>query len=106
MPQVLQVTVPIEIPAGYALVEQSVLENLSTDALTGKAWTMAEVRSHLGNKSEQWIKDNTVWNPKYSREVQQMRDKKVISGGDGVPWRFQASVFGPWLDKHWQEFNW
>ncbi|MDN5954540.1 MAG: DUF771 domain-containing protein [Loigolactobacillus coryniformis] len=107
MPQMLQVTVPVEVPKDYVLIDQNKFDQLNSESLVAKMWTMAELRKRLGNKSEKWIKDNTVNNPRYSREIQQMRNTKAIAGGgNGSPWRFQASVIGPWLDKHWKEFNW
>ncbi|MFC6170485.1 DUF771 domain-containing protein [Loigolactobacillus jiayinensis] len=107
MPQMLQVTVPVEVPKDYVLIDQNKFDQLNSESLVAKMWTMAELRKRLGNKSEKWVKDNTVNSPRYSREIQLMRNSKaIVGGGSGSPWRFQASVIGPWLDKHWQEFNW
>lgn len=107
MPQTLEVTVPVEIPKGYVLVKQQQLDKLTHEALTGRAWTLADLRKILGGKSEKWIKENTVWNPRFSREIKQMEaDHAVIGGGSGSNWRFRASVFGPFLEKHWKEFDW
>lgn len=107
MPQTLEVTVPVEIPPGYVLIKQQQLDHLTQQALTGHAWTMADLRKILGNKSEKWIKENTIWNPKFSREIKQMEnDHAIIGGGKGCNYRFRASVFGPFLEQHWKEFNW
>lgn len=107
MPQTLEVTVPVEIPKGYVLIKQQQLDRLSQEATTGRAWTMTDLRKILGNKSEKWIKENTIWNPKYSREVKQMKaDHAIIGGGRGCNYRFRASVFARFLEKHWEEFDW
>lgn len=101
MPQTLKVTVPVEIPPGYVLIKQQQLDRLSQEALTDRAWTMANPRKILGNKSEKWIKENTIWNPKFSREIKQMKtDHAIIGGGKGCNYRFQASVFAPFLEEH------
>lgn len=75
--------------------------------LAGRMWTINDLRQWLGGKSKDWVKDNTIFNPQFSREIQAMIDDQVIvEGRRGKAWLFKANEFSQWLDKHWQEFNW
>ena len=105
--QTLEITVPVEIPKGFVLIEEKQLNQLAKESLTAKAWTLADLRKLLGGKSEAWIKENTIWNPRYNDEIKQMLDDRVIvGGGHGRSWLFKASAFGSFLEKHWKEFDW
>ena len=75
--------------------------------LTGRMWTIKDLQHWLGGKSKDWVKDNTVFNPRFSREIQAMIDDQVIvEGRQGKAWLFKANEFSQWLDKHCQDFNW
>lgn len=75
--------------------------------LTGRMWTIKDLQQWLGGKSKDWVKDNTIFNPQFSREIQAMIDDQVIvEGRQGKAWLFKANEFSQWLDKHWQDFNW
>lgn len=107
MTQILNVTVPVEVPKGYVIIDKKKFEQLDNDALTGKAWTLSDLQARLPRKNGDWIIKHIIDNPKFSREIQKMRDERVIiGGGKGSNWKFQASVFGPWLDQHWKDINW
>lgn len=107
MPQVLTVNVPIQIPEKYKLVENSEYTKLQAQSLTGRTWLMADLRDWCGKKSPTWIKDNILFNPKYSRDMQTMIDHGyLVRGGRGNSWKFKASVMAEWLDQHWNELPW
>ncbi|ATO43299.1 DUF771 domain-containing protein [Loigolactobacillus coryniformis] len=75
--------------------------------LAGRMWNINDLRQWLGGKDKAWVKDNTVFNPRFSREIQAMiDDKTIIEGRRGKSWLFKADRFAAWLDKHWQDFNW
>lgn len=75
--------------------------------LTGRMWNLKDVQQWLGGKSKDWIKDNTIFNPRFSREIQTMINNKIIiEGRQGKAWLFKAKEFSEWLDKRWHEFEW
>lgn len=98
----------IILPEGTELVQSEELDSLKAQSLRGRAWTMQGLRDWLGRKSDVWIKDNILYNPKYSKEIQgmiaagQIREPKA----QGSAWMFKASVMSEWLDKHWEELPW
>ncbi|WP_122646693.1 DUF771 domain-containing protein [Enterococcus mediterraneensis] len=106
MPQQFEVVVPIELPPNLKIVDTSMLGENET--LLGKTWNYADLRAWLGNKSKEWIEDNILYNPKYSREIKQMIDSGYIvhKGAKGSPWKFKAREMALFLDEHWTEFNW
>ncbi|MDA5386982.1 DUF771 domain-containing protein [Loigolactobacillus backii] len=107
MAQIIPTTGSIEISDNYAVVDQNRLEELEREALTARTWTLSDLQERLPRKNGDWLIKHIVDNPKFSREIQKMRDDQVIiGGGKGSNWKFQASVFGPWLDKHWKDIKW
>ncbi|MDV2577632.1 DUF771 domain-containing protein [Lactiplantibacillus plantarum] len=45
------------------------------ESLTGRWWTMKDLREWCANKSVDWLKDNILENPRYSREIEQWNAK-------------------------------
>lgn len=90
MPQQIKTTAIIELPPNFKIVDTSQLgEN---ESLLGKTWNYSDLRQWLGNKSKEWIEDNILFNPKYSREIKKMIDEDFIvhKGTKGGPWKFKA----------------
>ncbi|MDT3392464.1 DUF771 domain-containing protein [Loigolactobacillus coryniformis subsp. coryniformis] len=97
----------LTIAEGYLVIDKNQLEELSKEALTAKSWTLSDLQARLPRKNGDWIIKHIIDNPKFSRDIQKMRDDRVIiGGGRGSNWKFQASVFGPWLDEHWKDIKW
>jgi len=91
------------------VVREEVQRKLEAEdfGLTGRMWTIDDLRQWLGGKSKEWVKDNTVFNPRFSRDIQTMiNDHIIIEGRHGKAWLFRASEFSAWLEKHSKEFNW
>jgi len=107
MPQFIKATANIEIPEGFKIVNTNQL-GTDNESLLGRTWTMKELRSWMGNKSADWIKKYVIYNSRFSREIQQMMNDKLIieSKGNGSPWFFNAYEMAKFLDKHWTEFDW
>lgn len=107
MVQVLNVTVPIQIPKDYQLISNDEYNQLKSESMQGRMWTMGDLRKWLGDKSAEWIKDNILFNPKYSKTIQEWRRNKVLTGGGyGRPYHFKAAEVSKWIDDHWTEFKW
>lgn len=107
MKQVLQVTVPVQIPDGMKLISDDT-HGYVGESLLGRSWTKTDLRAWCGNKSWDWITKNIIDNPRYSREIGAMEqhNQLIHSGKMGSPWRFKASVMAEFLDSHWEEFPW
>lgn len=86
---------------------QVLLDKLQ-ESIIGRSWTMKDLRKCCGNKSEDWIKENIIYNPKFSTEIQTMIDNGQIteSKGSGSPWRFKATAMANFIEKHYEELNW
>lgn len=86
---------------------QVLLDKLQ-ESIIGRSWTMKDLRKCCGNKSEDWIKENIIYNPKFSTEIQAMIDNGQIteSKGSGSPWRFKATAMANFIEKHYEELNW
>lgn len=108
MVQTIKAEVAIPIPNNFELIETDKLEDLRSQAVTGRTWTMEGLRNWIGRKQVTWIKDNILYNPRYSKDMQGMIDRHEIreSKGNGSPWLFKASAMATWLDKHWEELPW
>lgn len=107
MRQVLEVKVPVQIPEGLKLVPDD-SHGYEGESLVGRTWSMHDLQAWCGNKSQPWLKENFLENPKYSREIGAMEQKHQLihKGVKGSPWKFKAKVMAEFLDKHWEEFEW
>lgn len=77
------------------------------ESLTGRWWTMKDLREWCANKSVDWLKDNILENPRYSREIGAMERKgQIIHKGRGSAWKFKAKAMAEFLDKHGEELPW
>lgn len=85
-----------------------VLLNKLQESIIGRSWTMKDLRECCGNKSEYWIKENILYNPKFSVEIQSMINNGQIteSKGSGSPWHFKATAMAEFIEKHYEELNW
>lgn len=85
-----------------------VLLNKLQESIIGRSWTMKDLRECCGNKSEDWIKENIIYNPKFSTEIKAMINNGQIteSKGSGSPWRFKATAMANFIEKHYEELNW
>jgi Uncharacterized protein conserved in bacteria len=85
-----------------------VLLNKLQESIIGRSWTMKDLRECCGNKSEDWIKENIIYNRKFSTEIQFMINDGQIteSKGKGSPWRFKATAMANFIEKHYEELNW
>ena len=107
MKQVLEVTVPVQIPDGMKLVPDN-MHGYAGESLTGRTWTMKDLQQWCGRKSQPWLKEYVLENPRYSHEINDMEQngQLVHKGIKGSPWRFKASVMAEFLDRHWEELPW
>jgi len=105
--QTLEVKVPVQIPEKYRLVETDEYNQLQNESLTGRMWTMTDLRNWIGNKSADWIKDNVLFNPSYKSEIDEMRaNKEIAGGGKGSPYHFKAARMAEFIEKHFKEMEW
>lgn len=106
--QSIKANIEIAIPDNFELVQRDEIESLRGQALTGRTWTMQDLREWVGKKSTTWIKASILENPRYSREIQQMVDHHEIkeAAGPGTRWLFKAGPMAEFLDRHWEELPW
>lgn len=107
-PQVIEFKARAVVPDSLELVERDELDSLRSQALTGRTWTMQDLREWAGKKSTTWIKASILENPRYIREIQQMVDHHEIkeAAGPGTRWLFKAGPMAEFLDRHWEELPW
>jgi len=107
MVQTIEAKVAIPIPDKFELIETDKLDNLRSQAVTGRTWTMEGLRNWIGRKQVAWIKDNILFNPQYADEIQRMRDKReIVGGGRGSQYHFKASAMAAFIERHHSELNW
>lgn len=108
MGQIIEAKVAIQVPDSFELVSSDELSDLRPQSVVGRTWTMNDLRDWLGHKQAVWVKDNILYNPRYSKDIQAMINHNEIrkSKGNGSPWLFKASTMAAWLDKHWEELPW
>lgn len=99
--------IPIQVPDDIKVLTSDEYDELTKNSMIGRMWTMKELRMWLGNKSAEWIKDNILRQPKYSKTIREWeRTKAIVGGGKGNPYKFKASVITAWLEAHWSELPW
>lgn len=107
MVQTIKANIEIAIPKNFELIETDELTSLREQSLTGRIWTMADLRKWLGKKSSAWISRNIIDNPRYSKEIQMMRNHNELTGGGrGSNYLFRASSMAAFIDRHWSELPW
>ena len=108
MSQVISAKVSIQIPDNFELINKEDYQKLKRESTFGRTWNLNDLRKWCGNKSPQWLKENFLENPKYSREIQTMIDRGELihRGSKGSPWLFKATRMQQFLEDHWNEFSW
>lgn len=108
MSQVISAKVSIQIPDNFELINKEDYQKLKRESTFGRTWNLNDLRKWCGNKSPQWLKENFLENPKYSREMQALMDDRYLvhRGSKGSPWLFKATKMQRFLEDHWSEFNW
>lgn len=108
MTQVLKVSVPVQIPDEFRLIEKSEYEELKANEVAGRLWTKDDLRECLGGRSFEWIKERILYNPRLSKDYQSMKQNKFIieAKGKGGRWLFKASEMKDFIDRNWQLINW
>lgn len=108
MTQVLNVTMPVQIPDDYKLIEKSEYDELKASEDLGRLWKTDDLRKWLGNRSFEWIKKRILYNPRLSREYEKMkRDKYIIEAKDkGGRWQFKAKEMKDFIDRNWDLIDW
>ncbi|MCY9807075.1 DUF771 domain-containing protein [Lentilactobacillus senioris] len=108
MPQVLNVTMPVQIPDDYKLIEKSEYDDLKANEVQGKLWTKEDLRDLLGGRSFDWIKERVLYNPRLSKDYEEMKRNKFIieAKGKGGRWLFKASEMKNFIDRNWNLINW
>lgn len=90
--------VKIAIPEDYVLVKRIDFERQIKNDLTGIQWSMADLESATGRKSN-WLKENVLY---------VYRDELDINNGgfvrypekSGSPWKFGAKRMKEWMEEN------
>lgn len=99
----------VEIPESKIFIEREEYEQLKSESVRAKLWGMKDLRKHLKNRSEDWIKQYILLVPKFQPEFKKMERQNYFhsSGGiSGNEWWFRADKMIEFIDQHWQEINW
>ena len=98
----VNVSFPINIPDLFKPYRDEMYKSI-----TGRTWTMKDLREHCGNRSVDWIKTKILYNPKFSRVIGAMEREGQIheSTGPGNPWMFKATAMADFLEEHYEEIN-
>ncbi|EMF0171464.1 DUF771 domain-containing protein [Enterococcus hirae] len=90
-------------PENIVLVPKQEYGRLVENDLSGKTWTMNDLRERLGNVDARVIREKVLY--PYRKELD------VLNGGfvvyhkkTGSPWKFQASKMAKFIDEHWKLF--
>lgn len=95
MNQQLNVEISIPIPSDKILISKVELEELKQQSLSGVYWNMKDLEERM-NKSDRWIKDNVLYNPKLKPTLEQF----VYYPMPGQSWSFQAKEMAEFLDRN------
>ena len=110
MPQVLklQPIIEVQIPDNQLLIAKTDYETLQDQSLTGRVWSLDDLRKWLGNRDSKWVKDYILYRPSFQAELERLDDENLIhiSNGRGDRWWFKASTMAQWIDDHWNQINW
>ncbi|MGF7436800.1 DUF771 domain-containing protein [Lentilactobacillus senioris] len=108
MPQVLKVTMPVQIPDDYKLIEKSEYDDLKASEDRGRLWKTDDLRRWLGGRSFDWIKERILYNPRLSKDYQNMKKNKFIieAKGKGGRWSFKAGETKEFIERNWKLINW
>ncbi|MFC5591712.1 DUF771 domain-containing protein [Sporosarcina soli] len=100
MEQQLSVNLTIPIPEDSVLIRKVELEELRSRELVGLYWSMKDLESRTGKKSE-WLKENILFQQKFKNELDSQNGGFVYyPKGKGQTWSFQASKMAVFLDKN------
>lgn len=96
MNQSLNVELSIPIPADKVLISKVELEELKEQSLSGVYWSMKDLEKRV-NKSDKWIKENILYQPKFKKELESF---VYYPKSQGQTWSFQASKMAKFLDDN------
>ena len=97
MNQQLNVELSIPIPSDKVLVSKIELEELKRQSLSGVYWNMKDLSERI-NKSDRWIKDNLLYNPRFKPTLEEF----VYYPSQGQSWSFQAKEMSKFLDDNFK----
>lgn len=98
MTQQLNVELSIPIPNDKVLISKVEFEELRNESLSGKFWNMKDLSERI-NKSDRWIKDNLLYNPRFKPTLEQF----VYYPTQGQSWSFQAKEMAEFLDNNFKK---
>ncbi|SBO16277.1 DUF771 domain-containing protein [Carnobacterium divergens] len=102
MVQILEVSVPIQIPENFVLVEKNEYQKLKENELLGSTWDMKDLRSKLKNMSSSSIKSKLLYPNQKLLDVKNGGFVKYPSGR-GSDWRFGALKMANYIEENWSE---
>lgn len=99
MNQQLNVELSIPIPSDKVLVSKIELEELKQQSLSGVYWNMKDLSERI-NKSDRWIKDNILYNPRFKPELEKF---VYYPQNQGQTWSFHAKEMAKFLDDNFKK---
>lgn len=101
--QQLTVNLSIPIPDDSVLISKVELEELKQEQLSGVYWNMKDLQKRI-NKSDRWIKDNILYQPRFKRVLDSENGGFVYyPKNQGQTWSFQANQMAQFLDKNFNK---
>lgn len=99
----VNVTVPIQIPSEYVLVNKDEHERLKKHELLGYTWDMNDVRARLKNVDARWIKEHILYPNKDTLAIENGGFVKYPKS-KGTVWKFSALKMANYLEEEWGSY--
>lgn len=100
--QQLKVNLSIPIPEDKVLISKIELEDLKRQELAGVYWNMKDLSKRI-NKSDRWIKDNILYQPRFKKILDSEYGGFVYyPKSQGQTWSFQATKMAEFLEKNFR----
>lgn len=96
------ITASIDESVLEELVSRKLKELLTTlDLNQAIVWDMNDLCKSLGNRKPEWVREHVLYNPKLIPEINELREKGLISGGGkGGTWKIVATDMKQFIDKN------
>lgn len=103
--QKLKAEIELTIPAGYTLVENERLEQLETESLKGKTWSLEDFRKNCcGGKAPAWV--DTCILKQFSHEITGKDGWLIPASGKGTRNIIFAKKACEWMENNHSRIDW
>ena len=98
----LKTEITINLPEHLVVIEKVEYEELKSEQLIGKYWTLADLENATKRK-RLWLQENILYVPRFKKELEKFVHYPQYRGDN---WLFQASKMAKFLDENFYKiFN-